>query len=492
MKASFYLFFILSDRQYEFTQTIFPTTFRSIIPKLNGETNILTVTWDDLASFTITDQNSECKNYEFKTRTNDPLKVTFNISNLHLYGGAECPNQAWPIESLTLKNDSFVSKTENGQAVLEAIWYTSNGFYLSVDKKVPLFVSLHKNELTLMAQRRHPYIRGDTTYLTYKICKYPNIKVAYQKAITDTIGKPTGAPDFRMTQFPIWSTWAQYKTNVDAQKVLQYADTINQHGLPNSQLEIDDEWEICYGSLKPDPQKFPDFKQLVTDLKRKGFRVTIWTYPFINLNCEPYYTEALKKDYFVKGPNGEVLTSWWEGKASLIDFTNVEAAGWWRTRLEKFRTETGIDSFKFDAGESSYGPQPLIFKQMLDDHPNTGLKSYIKTASGLGNMIEVRTGRSTQQYPIFVRINDLQSSWTGGSSLLVIIPELLHMTVIGYPFVLPDMVAGNRYGGENITGELFVRWLQLNTFMPSFQFSIPPWELGEEVKIRYLQSQINK
>ena len=53
--------------------------------------------------------------------------------------------------------------------------------------------------------------------------------------------------------------------------------------------------------------------------------------------------------------------------------------------------------------------------------------------------------------------------------------------LLGYPFVLPDMIGGNAYGlrpGK----ELFVRWAQANAFMPALQFSILPWNYDEEVR----------
>ena len=38
----------------------------------------------------------------------------------------------------------------------------------------------------------------------------------------------------------------------------------------------------------------------------------------------------------------------------------------------------------------------------------------------------------------------------------------------GYSFVLPDMIGGNGYKGDP-SRELYIRWLQVNVFMPSMQ-----------------------
>ena len=64
---------------------------------------------------------------------------------------------------------------------------------------------------------------------------------------------------------------------------------------------------------------------------------------------------------------GSPLTSWWNGKnnAGYIDFTKSEAVAWWVNRLEKLQKATGIDSFKFDAGEVSWMPENVV------DHSNS-------------------------------------------------------------------------------------------------------------------------
>lgn len=98
-----------------------------------------------------------------------------------------------------------------------------------------------------------------------------------------------------MITYPIWSTWARYKRDVDHDTVLKFADEIKNYGFPNSQLEIDDLWETCYGSQTIDRDRFPNMKGTVEKLKEKGFRVTIWSHPFINKGCEPWYSDAKEK-----------------------------------------------------------------------------------------------------------------------------------------------------------------------------------------------------
>lgn len=58
--------------------------------------------------------------------------------------------------------------------------------------------------------------------------------------------------------------------------------------------------------------------------------------------------------------SGSVETSWWNDNGTTtayIDFSNEEARKWYVDRLKILQQAYGIDSFKFDAGESSWSPQ---------------------------------------------------------------------------------------------------------------------------------------
>lgn len=73
-----------------------------------------------------------------------------------------------------------------------------------------------------------------------------------------------------MIQYPIFSTWARYKTNINEETVLQFLQEINDHKFPISQLEIDDKWEPCYGSFVFDEKKFPDIKSVTDKIHKAG------------------------------------------------------------------------------------------------------------------------------------------------------------------------------------------------------------------------------
>lgn len=148
----------------------------------------------------------------------------------------------------------------------------------------------------------------------------------------------------------------------------------------------------------------------------------------------------------------------------------------------------GIDSFKFDAGETSWLPQPSILTEPAEFQPGSYTKDYVSTLyERFDDRIEVRVGWRTQNLPILVRMIDKDSVYTWNNGLPTLITTLLQMNLNGYVFVLPDMIGGNGYTGnfeDSVlpSKDLFIRWLQANVFMPSLQFSFAPWQYDDEVR----------
>lgn len=123
--------------------------------------------------------------------------------------------------------------------------------------------------------------------------------------------------------------------------------------------------------------------------------------------------------------------------------------------------------------------------------PNEYSTLWAELAHGVNptqSRVEVRVGCKSQHLPITVRLMDKMSSWGRDGGLQSIIPSVLSLGVIGYPFILPDMIGGNAYEDYEITikgdipdRELYIRWMQTCIFMPSVQFSIVPWMYDDEV-----------
>lgn len=124
--------------------------------------------------------------------------------------------------------------------------------------------------------------------------------------------------------------------------------------------------------------------------------------------------------------------------------------------------------------------QDPVLNTTVDGSPSALTQAYVRTVGKFGPLVEVRAGQGTQDVPIFVRMLDKDSEWTYENGLPTLITTLFQLNLVGYPYVLPDMIGGNGYNNRPPSKELFIRWLQANTFMPSLQFSYVPWDFDNE------------
>lgn len=248
-----------------------------------------------------------------------------------------------------------------------------------------------------------------------------------------------------MFKHPIWSTWALYKASITQEKLLHYASEITNHGFTCSHLELDDRYTADYGEFDFDPQKFPNASGMFEKLKEDGFQVSLWTHPFINYDSINFGV-AVEKGLFVREPSGELpaLVRWWNGIGGILDFTNPEACEWFSSHLQTLKSHYDVTSFKFDAGETSYLPQKFSTFVPLSD-PSTFTRYYAAMATPYSERAELRVGFQSQNISCFSRIIDRDSVWGYELGLKSIIPTVLTISVLGYQFVLPDMIGGNAY-----------------------------------------------
>jgi myogenesis-regulating glycosidase len=137
--------------------------------------------------------------------------------------------------------------------VCERYWLSSLGLAFFVDPLAPLFVSMNRKYLELLSEYRTPYRQQTFVQhrLQYRLVQHIDVVNLHLAMIHRYLGKPRQMPDQRMITEPIWSTWAQFKQNINTEKILQYAQDIVDHAFPRSQLCIDDDWTPHYVGFHP-------------------------------------------------------------------------------------------------------------------------------------------------------------------------------------------------------------------------------------------------
>ncbi|KAK7462564.1 hypothetical protein BaRGS_00038393 [Batillaria attramentaria] len=444
----------------------------------------------------------ECFNVTWTARScvSQVLKDCYDLEHAHWYGGFQDYNQYWPLNRVQQKMAPYLAGDTWQQMygdVMERLFVSSNGFGIYVDPDVPLYLSFNQSndgKICLEAKYdKYPYFNNNNSlpFLRYAICQGADVRAVHGHMIGKHVPKPSDIPAEDLFSGPIWSTWAMYKGAVNQTKVLEFAQQIRDSKFPYSQLEIDDDWTPKYGDMDFNKEKFPDAKGMISDLTKLGFRLTVWLHPFFNLDSAAGQYAA-RKGYLLKALDSKIpaLVSWWRGDvAFMLDVTNQEAVQWYLNNTQRLRDVYNVTSFKYDAGEynwlpNAYTPSAPIFS------PDEFSKLYVDMAyrSDLDvRAQEVRVGVRSQDKPIMFRMLDRQTNWGYHRAIRTVIPCALTFGIIGYPFVLPDMIGGNGYDETCIDctkypePELYIRWLQANTFLPLVQFSVGPFVYNDTV-----------
>jgi len=439
-------------------------------------------------------------------RLHVPAGATLSIelpAHARWYGQGSFVRQAFPLDRMSLAPAPLMS-WDNGPAghgcIQEALWLTSSG--IAVQAEV-LSEALHAGinpprdaaagdaargwVSVFEADGVRPALCADpaarrlvlqaTQAVQLRLICAADLPAAYLDAL-GVIGHPTATPPDPLLAAPIWTTWAKYKADINAERVLAFARAIRAHDYPGATLEIDDRWQAAYGATEFDPQRFPDPAGLVATLREQGFATTLWITPFLSAdtaNAE----EAWRSGYLVKRAGGlPYPVRWWQGEACLLDLTKPAARDWWAAKLKALQAATGIAGYKFDAGEANFLPADAVTHRAIERSEYSRL--WADFAAEHFPYGEARCGWRGQRNAILYRQWDKFSTWGEDNGLASVITQALALGLLGYPFVLPDMVGGNAYG-NTVSPELMIRWTQACAPMLAIQFSIPPWELGESV-----------
>ena len=168
------------------------------------------------------------------------------------------------------------------------------------------------------------------------------------KRYTDFLGKPALPPEW---SYGLWLS-TSFTTNYDEQTVNSFLDGMAERDIPVSAFHFDTFWmkEFSWSSFQWDKDVFPDPASQIKRLHDKGYKVCLWTNPYIAQMSE-IFEEAKAAGYLLKRPDGSVW-QWdlWQAGMGIVDFTNPAARTWYQSKLQAL-LDIGVDSFKTDFGE---------------------------------------------------------------------------------------------------------------------------------------------
>lgn len=226
--------------------------------------------------------------------------------------------------------------------------------------------------------------------------------------------------------------------------------------------------------------KFPDPADFATSFARAGVRLVANVKPVL-LRDHPLFPEAEAAGLFVTDDEGApLLCQFWDGLGAYIDFTNPDAADWWRRQVTTQLLDRGITATWNDNNEYGIADrrgrlhgfgrsiraadmrpvQPLLMAR-------ASRRAQAEHAPGDVPYVVSRAGGAGLQRYAQTWTGDNRTGWDG---LKWGIRIGLGLALSGISNLGHD-VGG--FAGPAPEPELFLRWIQLGIFLP--RFSIHSW-----------------
>ncbi|ELT96444.1 hypothetical protein CAPTEDRAFT_33447, partial [Capitella teleta] len=410
------------------------------------------------------------------------------------YGGGLLSADLWPLNNATVPVSPFVtsSQFENSGwgSVIDRYWLTSSGVAIHVDSESRLHVGINdaadQQHLCLHSFHEQARYRHEKPSLNYTVCVGLDLRAVHNVMLDQFMMKPRAMPPFEVVARPVWSTFGSMKNTFDQSALQCFVQEIIDHAYSKSLLIVEDGWQAANGGFGFDPERFEDASGMMQGIKESGFNVSLWVHPYFPISADGFQ-EIVAHEIAVRDSGGvnPGLTQWWNGPHSSLTSTrpvsgviDLSANGqdWFRRRLEEFRSNYSVENFFFWGGEATTLPHEAQFSGKVYD-PSEYTAMYSQFAEQLGSLNIISSAYHSQAYAGLVRLPTSPSTWEGLRSL---IPKVLTLSILGYPFILPDSIGG---AGWPIppSEELYVRWMQLNTFFPVMHFSKFPHDFSPAV-----------
>ncbi|WP_353949036.1 glycoside hydrolase family 31 protein [Sporolactobacillus sp. Y61] len=301
---------------------------------------------------------------------------------------------------------------------------------------------------------------------------------------TFTLGQMPPKEFFKMPQ---WNTWIELLYKQNQHDVLKYAHGIKDNGFPAGIIMIDDFWGEYYGRWQFSTRKFPDAKKMIAELHDMGFKVMVWVCPYVTADT-PEYHELRDKHMLLFTQDGEpIVRKWWNGYSAMLDMSNPETYAWMKDQLQALQADTGVDGFKFDAGDPKYYSDNDVSYMHLTKQQQPELWGRFGTEFPYN---EYRINYKNQGLPLVNRLQDKAFDW-GKDGLAELIPDTLTQGLLGYYYNCPDMIGGGEYLSflhtSTLDQELIVRSAQCAALMAMMQFSVAPWRVLDEEHLALCQ-----
>nr|XP_020443564.1 SITS-binding protein-like isoform X2 [Monopterus albus] len=467
-------------------------------------------TWDSVAEVKISLEVNEETETECYSMTWAPvhchveLKDCFSMTNVSWYGGATVRSQTWPINDQNATMQPFIvndlkDNPSGFGSALEHYFLGSSGVAVLVSPDIPLQLGLESRQQfclqTLPSMERLP--------LQYTVCVAHTVKAAHQEAAQQLSQHSRELPSMKALWLPFWKLLTNVDSGPKVERELRiFSNRLRRHQLGEGVISLNEHSTTLLSDMDHDylnTRKRGMSKRLTRDFPLvKLLNISITLSPFFGVDTTQFHTSLTDgtEAYWLSlpsAPQGQLIPvmSQWRGQFCVkLNITNPGAVSWFLDRVGSLQAHLGMEYIMLEGGEGN-----LFEEQALRPPQALGGDKYISLladlATRIGDSTIMTAGTRSSHKPLFVRMTCLQSNWSP-MGLKGIIPSLLHHTLLGYNFLIPDAVGGS-LSGESVTDEeLFIRWLEIAAFLPVISFHTPPWVCGEDRVLNLTRTYIAK
>jgi len=293
-----------------------------------------------------------------------------------------------------------------------------------------------------------------------------------------------------------------------------FVQGFRERDIPVGAVVLDSPWETHYNTFVPNPNRYPNFGELVQELHDDQIRVVLWVTQMVNVGS--YDFEPGGDDYEGPSPNFEQgercgfyvneaeRFQWWKGSGSAIDFFNPRAVAWWHAQQDPLYAQ-GIDGWKLDFGEEYISTVPIVTadgektKQQYSEEYYRDYFAYGRHRRGADFVTMVRPYDRSYGFPgrFYARPEHAPVAWVGDNrrdwqGLGDAFDHLFRSAQAGYSTIGSDIGGYLDTDDEDVLGTkipfdtlVFARWTAVGALMPFMQLhgraNITPWTVPDHV-----------
>ena len=422
-----------------------------------------------------------CGNATTKEETNERATISFKCQADECFVGT-----GERFRKMDLSGQTFQLKNQDGQGVNNRRCYKNIPFYMSSRMYGVFYHTSDYCKLSLAdhSSRSVQFMCDRATIDAFLIGgKTP-------EEILHNYRKLTGFPSMP----PLWSygIWMSRMTYFSAEEVNDICDHLRKEHYPCDVIHLDTGWFrtdwLC--EWKFNPERFPDPKGFIQNLKKKGFRVSLWQLPYVAKGAEQLeeakanqYIAPLLKEQASEGSNFSALDY-----AGTIDFTYDKAVEWYKNNLLKPLLDMGVTCIKTDFGENIH--LDAVYHSMTPERLNNlyallyqkAAFEITKEVTGDGIIWARAAWAGCQRFPLHWG-GDSASSWDGMAGSL---KGGLHFGLSGFAFWSHDVPGFHSipdFMNSPINPQVYVRWTQFGVFTSHIRYhgtcKREPWHYPE-------------